>query len=82
MTTAETFTLHVTTTPSNADAPITYTSSDETVATVEKKDGHNKQVLVTALAEGTATLTATCGEVTETIEVTVTDTDENTDENV
>ena len=52
--------------PSNADegASITWSTSDEGIATVE--DG-----VVTAIAEGTATITATVGELSASCEVTV-----------
>lgn len=44
---------------------ITYTSSDEAIATVAA-DG-----TITAVAEGTATITATSGDFTATVKVTV-----------
>ena len=47
---------------------ITWTSSDETVATVT---GNNESATVTALATGTTTITATLQEKTATCEVTV-----------
>ena len=45
--------------------PVVWTSSDETVATVDANG------LVTGLAAGTATITATCEELTTTCQVTV-----------
>lgn len=51
--------------PTGATGEITWTSSSESVATVE--DG-----VVSALAEGTTTITATCGTYTDTCSVTVT----------
>ncbi len=60
----ETVTLTATTTP--AGYPVTWTSSDETVATVV--DGK-----ITAVGDGTATITATAGSKTATITVKVKD---------
>ena len=62
----KTVTLIATVGPENATDPtVTWTSSDETVATV--KDG-----IVTAVKEGTATITAKAGDKTATCTVTVT----------
>jgi len=58
-------TASVTLTPASSTDVPTWTSSDETVATVDK-DG-----VVTAVKEGTATITATIGEIKDTCEVTV-----------
>ncbi|MEE1121866.1 MAG: Ig-like domain-containing protein [Prevotella sp.] len=65
LTEGEILTLTATVTPENAtDKTVTWTSSDETVATV--KDG-----VVTALKAGKATITAKAGEVSVTCEITV-----------
>lgn len=62
----ETFTLTATVEPENADdKTVVWASSDELVATV------NAEGAVTAVAEGTATITATCGAVSATCTVTV-----------
>ncbi len=52
--------------PYNATTAITYTSSDESIIKVDSNG------LVTPVAEGTATITATCGEFTEQFEAVVT----------
>ena len=65
MTEGETLTLPATVTPENAtDKTVTWTSSDETVATVANG-------VVTALKAGKATITAKAGEVSATCEITV-----------
>jgi uncharacterized protein YjdB len=65
LTEGETLTLTATVTPEDAtDKTVTWTSSDETVATV--KDG-----VVTALKAGKATITAKAGEVSAACELTV-----------
>ena len=65
VTAGETITLTATVSPENAtDKTVTWTSSDETVATV--KDG-----LVTGVKAGTAIITAKAGEKTATFEVIV-----------
>ena len=63
----ETQQLTVTYTPAdtNSDKTVTWSTSDEAVATVDAEGN------VTAVADGTATITATCGEFTATCEVTV-----------
>ena len=62
----ETFTLTATVAPADTTDPtVTWTSSDESIATVE--DG-----IVKGIAAGTAKITATCGDVTAQCAVTVT----------
>lgn len=61
----ETATLTATLTPNGATGTITWTSSDDTTASVENG-------VVTGLAAGTATITATCGTYSDTCSVTVT----------
>ena len=65
--------LPVITTPFQANATITYTSSNSQKATVAAKSGNNKIAVVTGVADGSATITATDGTVTATCTVTVTD---------
>ena len=64
--------LPVITDPFQANATITYTSSDGTKASVAAKSGNNKIAVVTGLAAGSSTITATDGTVTATCTVTVT----------
>ena len=68
----EEITLTLNTTPFTATQTVTFTSSDtdEEVIKIEKVD--DRHVKVTGVAEGTATITATAGEVTATISVSVT----------
>ena len=61
----ETTTLNATITPANAVETITWSSSDEDVATVDENGE------VTAVGAGTATITATAGSASDTCEVTV-----------
>ena len=68
----ETLELPVITDPYQANKTITYTSASETYATVEAKTGNNKIAVVTGEAEGSSVITATCGNVSTTITVTVT----------
>ena len=68
----ETLELPVITDPYQANKTITYTSASETYATVEAKTGNNKIAVVTGESEGSSVITATCGNVSTTITVTVT----------
>ena len=61
----------VQTVPYAANASITYASSATTYATVAKKDSQNKVITITAKADGDTNITATVGEVTGTLAVTV-----------
>lgn len=65
--------LPVITDPFQANATITYTSGTEAKATVTAKEGNNKVAVVTGVDAGTSVITATCGNVTATITVTVTE---------
>ena len=62
---------NVVTTPYNATGTITYSSSDTGVVTVSAVEGNPKMVQITKVAGGTATVTATAGNLTATISVTV-----------
>ena len=63
----------VTPTPVNATTPdtITFTSSDSDVATVVADSANPYKCTITAVADGTATITATAGNVSTTLSVTV-----------
>lgn len=64
--------LNIETTPFTANADITYTSSDDTVVSVETVTGNKKQVKITGEKAGTGEyITATSGNVTATIYVDV-----------
>lgn len=63
-------TLHIETTPFEANDTITFSSGTEAKATVEKID--NRTVEVTGVASGTSVITATNGTVSGTVTVTVT----------
>lgn len=63
--------VEVVTTPYAANASITYASSASSYATVAKKDSQNKVITITPVADGSADITATVGEVTGTLAVTV-----------
>ena len=62
--------LHITTTPFSATQTVTFTSGTVGKATVEKID--DRTVEVTGKSAGTSLITATAGEVTATVTVTVT----------
>ena len=74
-TVAETKTVEipVITDPFQANATITYSTSAAGKATVAAKEGNNKIAVVTGVDAGEATITATCGSVTATCTVTVTE---------
>ena len=61
----------VETVPYSANASITYESSASTYATVAKKNSQNKVITITAKADGSSNITATVGEVTGTLAITV-----------
>ena len=63
--------VEVVTTPYAANATITYASSATGKATVAKKSGANKVITITPVADGSSNITATVGEVTGTLAVTV-----------
>ena len=63
--------VEVVTTPYSANASITYASSAEGKATVAKKNSQNKVITITPVADGDTNITATVGEVTGTLAVTV-----------
>ena len=62
--------LHIKTTPFTSTDTITFSSSSTTYATVTKID--DRTVEVTGAAQGSATITATNGTVSDTLTVTVT----------
>lgn len=65
--------MEINVTPMNANFPkIQYTSSDEKIAIVDKTTGTDRHCKVTAVAQGTATITATSGNISTSFEVTVT----------
>lgn len=65
--------LPVITDPAQANKTIEYTSGTTAKATVASKEGNNKVAVVTGVAAGTSVITATCGNVTTSITVTVTE---------
>ena len=71
VTAGETLELHIETTPFPANATITYSSGTVAKATVAAKEGNNKIAVVTGVAAGSSTITATAGNVTATYSVTV-----------
>ena len=69
VTAEEKITLHLNATPFQATQTVTFTSGTVGKATVEKVD--NRTVEVTGVAAGTSVITATAGNVTATVTVTV-----------
>lgn len=69
VTTTEAVTFTVT--PADGNTPIYYTSSNAAIFTVAKDASKNNKCTITGVADGTATLIATTGEVTALITVTV-----------
>jgi uncharacterized protein YjdB len=65
--------IQVVTDPAQANKTITYSTSAAGKATVAAKEGNNKIAVVTGVDAGEATITATCGSVTATCTVTVTE---------
>lgn len=66
--------LDILTTPANATTPeIIYTSSDDSIFTVDIEQNNNKHCVITGIGAGTATLTAKAGNVETTVEITVTE---------
>ena len=65
--------LKAVTVPFQANATITYTTSAAAKATVAAKSGDNKTAVVTGVADGSATITATVDTVSGTAAITVTD---------
>jgi uncharacterized protein YjdB len=65
-------------TPVTGNNPaIVFTSSDTDVATVSADPANPARVIISGVADGTATITATSGNVTATISVTVGEGDSN-----
>ena len=64
-------TINVKTTPFTANPTLTYTSSATSYATVLKDSSDEKKAVITAVAEGIATITVSDGTHTDTIAVTV-----------
>ena len=58
-------------TPEDGNTPIYYTSTDTGVFTVEKDGSKNNKCTITGVADGTASLICTTGEVTLIIQVVV-----------
>ena len=71
LTVTEATDVEVVTVPYSANASITYASSATGKATVAKKDGANKVITITPVADGSSNITATVGTVTGTLAVTV-----------
>lgn len=61
------------TTPATATTAITYKSSDADVASVAADPSDPKMAIITGVSAGSATVTATAGELTATVAVTVTE---------
>ena len=60
---ADTWTIQVRSTPANTTQRVKFTSSDANVVTVDENG------LLTAVGPGTATITVTCGQITQTCEI-------------
>lgn len=73
LTTGGQLSMNVIVAPANATTAITYTSSDDTVATVAASTLNPRQAIITAVKAGSATITAKAGDVTAETEVTVAD---------
>ena len=69
----ESITVNAALTPANATTPISWSSNDETIATVDESGN------ITGIASGTATITATAGTVSDTCVVSVTALSEDSD---
>lgn len=64
--------LEITVNPINANTPtITYTSADENIFTVNVNTTNDRMCTITAIGQGTALLTATAGNITTTVAITV-----------
>ena len=65
--------LDITVTPASANSPkIVYSSDNEAIFTVDEDPKDNRHCKLTAIGRGTANLTATAGNVSTTVKVTVT----------
>ena len=71
LTAGDTATINVKTKPFTANPTLTYTSSATSYATVLKDSSNEKKAVITAVAEGSATITVSDGTHTDTIAVTV-----------
>jgi uncharacterized protein YjdB len=54
-----------------APGPVTWTSSDDKIATVEADSGDDTKAVALAIADGTATITAASDNIDGTIDITV-----------
>lgn len=63
--------LDITVTPVTGNTPITYTSGDKTIMTVEADPKNQNHSIITGVKAGSTTLTAKAGTVTATVNVTV-----------
>ena len=71
LTAGDTASINVKTKPFTANPTLTYTSSATSYATVLKDSSNEKKAVITAVAEGSATITVSDGTHTDTIAVTV-----------
>ena len=63
----------ITVTPASANSPkIVYKSDNEEIFTVDEDPKDNRHCKLTAIGQGTANLTATAGNVTTSVKVSVT----------